>query len=1776
MHMKEQSAIEMITTYSWAILIIAIVIAIILILIGFKPPSDYLQSECNIDPLLPCVDTLLVYNSSGPMVYTIVFKNNLGRPINISSNGFNLTTTDMGRSSGTNHYLGNCTPGYVSNGGEVMCRVNITGPIKAAVGTSTTTPFYFEYRICSSPTNCGNTFYKTTGYSTQIVAPAGISFLELKFETYPDTGTINVNGVPYASGTTQFFIKGEYSIFASPPNGYVFYSGNPGWESSPTSLKIGNPYNQSTNLTIENSGTLYAYYTLPSNIPPPPPKDERYLNMSAFPSTAATLTPGAGHDLEGYKSSLTISEVNNSGYKFEYWTGHGTINYTGTSTSGTVQMYTDVDEQANYDVYLTELASPSTAASSLSPGSGWYVPGSYITLKEINNTGYKFENWTGYEKNTSSTFNMLVPEQPFTEQANYDVYLTELSYPPLGAKLNTLEPGSGWYVPGSSITLSEETNLGYKFENWTGYEKNASTSFTMTVPNVPFTEQANYYSCFIEVSNPTGGASLLLPGSGCKYTVGSSIIISETNATGYKFINWTGYEKSTSTSFTMTVPNVGFTEQANYDVYLTELASPSTAASSLSPGSGWYLPNSSITLSEINNTGYKFENWTGYEYNTSPSFTMTVPQKPFTEQANYDVYLTELSSPPGGAKTLSPGNGWYVPGSDITLSESPNSGYEFINWTGVGSGSYTGTESSYPMKVPDNPLTETALYYIYLKIYVNPPGDGTASDDGNVTANNESNIYPYGTSVNLNANSYSKYGFVDWTCTGNGCYSGAVNRSKISIDSPIVEVANFGTLESCNNYVLTTSVLSTTVHGECYWSGGDLSLYTGGGDSDQIISAYVNGSNGINYFEQSGTSTYLQYNTMNYLPLQNYFLSFTDGNGGGAGGNATMKLNNTAPLTIKVHSEHSGTATASPGGSTSTVATFYEPDGNTIPISEVENSGYTFTEWNGIGSGSYTGTSSSGSITMNSNITEVANYDVLLTLNVNPSGDGTATASPGGSTTSSATYAIENDTSVSLSEQNNTIGYEFVDWTCTGNGCYSGTDQSPSFTIEGPTTETANFKLIPETLTMEVYPSVGGSTSPGAGTYTYNYGTQVPLSESSNSGYEFVGWTGTGSASYTGTNPSPTITMTSKVTEQANYDVYLTTNAYPSYGGSVSPGSGWYSYNSQVTISESANSGYTFTGWTCSGNGCSSATSSSITITLGNPITETANYGVGLTMSISNSNAGTVTPSPGSYQESYGSQVTISETTNSGYSFTGWSCSGNGCYSGSDSSYTLTMDSPISEQANYDVCLTTGVSSGSGSVSPGSECVPIGTNVGISASPSTGYEFVDWSCSGNGCYSGTSSSATITMNNPITEDANFKLIPYQFTINSNPSVGGSTSPGSGVYTYNYGSTVSFSESANSGYSFTGWSCTGNGCYSGTSSSATITMYNSISETANYDVCLTMSMSNSNAGSISPGSGTYCDYSVGQSVQISESTGLGYEFTGWSGSGSGSYSGSATSATIYMDSPISETAEYVAIPNCNGYSYSTGSYSSSYNGECYWTGGDLTDWVAGGYAGYAHATLVGISNGDTYFGQGTNGRCYTFMSISNLPEQNYKVEFGDGAGGGSCTNAGVKFNTVAPLTVSNNGNGGTSPSGTNDYQDGSSPEISASPNYGYHFAGWSCQNINGSGCYSGGNNPAYPTMNGNIHETASFSPNSEYDYIYSESGPGSVSPSGSIERNYGSSVTITATPDGGYCAGFDDYQTPYFEDWSGTYYSTSQSFTFTQPDYGVTEGANFGIKTSFCW
>jgi len=104
---------------------------------------------------------------------------------------------------------------------------------------------------------------------------------------------------------------------------------------------------------------------------------------------------------------------------------------------------------------------------------------------------------------------------------------------------------------------------------------------------------------------------------------------------------------------------------------------------------------------------------------------------------------------------------------------------------------------------------------------------------------------------------------------------------------------------------------------------------------------------------------------------------------GTIGGTSSFKYQHQFYLTMQVNLSGAGLTTPSSG---------WHNSGQTVTIKATAKTGYQLLSWNGIGAGSYTGTSSSTIITMNAPITETANFGVIITITSNPTGSGYVTA----------------------------------------------------------------------------------------------------------------------------------------------------------------------------------------------------------------------------------------------------------------------------------------------------------------------------------------------------------------------------------------------------------------------------------------------------------------------------------------------------------------------------------------------------------------------------------------------------------------------------------------------------------------------------------------------------------------------------------------------------------------------------------------------------------------
>ncbi len=299
---------------------------------------------------------------------------------------------------------------------------------------------------------------------------------------------------------------------------------------------------------------------------------------------------------------------------------------------------------------------------------------------------------------------------------------------------------------------------------------------------------------------------------------------------------------------------------------------------------------------------------------------------------------------------------------------------------------------------------------------------------------------------------------------------------------------------------------------------------------------------------------------------------------------------------------------------------------------------------------------------------------------------------------------------------------------------------------------------------------------------------------------------------------------------------------------------------------------------------------------------------------------GTVTSNPAGINcgstcsENYGAEtsVTLTASPNSGYTFTGWSgggCSGTGAC-------IVTMTEAKSVTANYgttqhNLTITkpgTGVGTVTGSdglINCGSTCsvnYESGKAVTLAASPTSGSTFSGWS--GGGC-SGTG-TCTATMTAAKSVAATFIPV-YKLTVTKSVPAAGTITSSNGTINcgstcsanYNPGTSETLTASANSGYTFTGWS--GGGC-SGTGN-CTVSMAAATSVTATfatsvYNLAVTKSGTGSGSvtgsdGLVNCGSTCSVNYESGKSVTLGASAASGSTFSGWSGGCAGTGTCTAT-------------------------------------------------------------------------------------------------------------------------------------------------------------------------------------------------------------------------------------------------------------------------------------------
>ena len=462
-------------------------------------------------------------------------------------------------------------------------------------------------------------------------------------------------------------------------------------------------------------------------------------------------------------SIVSISAVPASGYQFSYWvsaTTTGSITFGSTTSAVTTAQingagsvtanFIQIQTGQNYQVTFSTVGGGSNSITNPT-GTQTYAAGALVPISATAGSGYQFSSWSStgsisFDASTSTSTNAHINGDgsiianfiiPQTGQ-NYQVTFT------LGTGGASMNPtGTQTYAAGSAVSVSTIATSGYQFSSWTstGSISFDSTTSGSTIAHInsagsitanfaPIATGQNYQVTF---ALGTGGASMNPTGTQ-SYAAGSTVPISATAASGYRFSSWTSsgtisFDVATSASTNAHIGSDG-TVTATFVSNQHTITVVQGANGVIAPGTIAVNEGASQTFSITPNSGYHVQNVVvdGSSKGAVTSWTFNNVQVDHTITASFasGAYHT-ITASAGANGQISPSGSVQVgDGASQTFTITPNSGYVVASLMVDGASAGYGQSYTFTNVIADHTITVT---FSTGSTLINTGYDGTPWDN---------------------------------------------------------------------------------------------------------------------------------------------------------------------------------------------------------------------------------------------------------------------------------------------------------------------------------------------------------------------------------------------------------------------------------------------------------------------------------------------------------------------------------------------------------------------------------------------------------------------------------------------------------------------------------------------------------------------------------------------------------------------------------------------------------------------------------------------------------------------------------------------------------------------------------------------------------------------------------------------------------------------------------------------------------------------------------------
>ena len=330
--------------------------------------------------------------------------------------------------------------------------------------------------------------------------------------------------------------------------------------------------------------------------------------------------------------------------------------------------------------------------------------------------------------------------------------------------------------------------------------------------------------------NVTGGGSINVSeqsdscGSQCTYSFSknSIVTVTPTNTVDFSFKNWIG-ACSGSESCVVTMSSNLVVEAVFEQVPVTEFSLTlevsangvvTSSPTGINCGNGAtqcsanFNQDTSVSLTQLANTGFIFSSWTGACSGTATcSVNMTQAQNVtanFIEESveKFTLLVTvegegNVSSSPSGIDCGTDCSQDYIQGQQVLLTATNDENYVFSNWSGACSGSSACSVNMTQEQSVTAIFSEESPGQFTLSVTVEGEGSVSSSPNGIDCGADCSESFVQDQQVELAATNAENYLFSDWSgaCTGNGSCVVNMTQTQSVTATFVLESSDLVTLD---------------------------------------------------------------------------------------------------------------------------------------------------------------------------------------------------------------------------------------------------------------------------------------------------------------------------------------------------------------------------------------------------------------------------------------------------------------------------------------------------------------------------------------------------------------------------------------------------------------------------------------------------------------------------------------------------------------------------------------------------------------------------------------------------------------------------------------------------------------------------------------------------------------------------------------------------------------------------------------------------------------------